>query len=569
MQTKSRHSRSRAPPPDDTDFLKSFAIRNVSANISLEEQEEAANALVREALQQSKQYQAEHNNKLPDHLEQFRLEYERAAEKSKVAIPIVSQLSPRTKREASLLPTPTFYEEQKIKKLVELSKKTDTNTLYNGLIPKHRAEEAPRFSAIANAKMVLIPHNVHKEVQKNSTHYFETMEHAVKRKQEQDEKMARLFDKYNDEPNKATHKPSIATVSGQSNRRQSVVPKLAPMANSTTNAPISTNAPFTPADGPQSPQRSPKRSAMGRAGVMNLSRSFSALGAVPSSASRPGTADYAPLTQNAIDPNYDEKLEPSVTPLLYSMFQNNPLAEKNVHYSTQEMSALLERKFVAENERLQRITAKLQQKSETEYLNLFSAKVLDETGLDLNKEYNKIRNYTIYLMQLSYHFYVQRMRAGFMQFHAQFAKIRAARIQRASEVVFRAVKLGVYLLTKTEKSRRANAQFEAEAKRLRELEALHRAKVKIIHRAMFLYTKMRHIRQLLRRRRAATSIQRRVRGVIGRRVALEWKILHAFLSRHALVIQCAYRCRLARRKVKFVTVLVIQISSSHACSLPV
>lgn len=552
MQTKSRHSRSRAPPPDDTDFLKSFAIRNVSANISLEEQEEAANALVREALQQSKQYQAEHKYQLPDHLEQFRLEYERAANKSKVVIPIVSQLSPRTKREASLLPTPTFYEEQKIKKLVELSKKTDTNTLYNGLIPKHKAEEAPRFSAIANAKMVLIPHNVHKEVQKNSTHYFETMEHAVKRKQEQDEKMARLFDKYSDEPAKTqaqAHKPS--TASGQSHRRQSAVPKLTPMTTNTA-APVGTSAAlavFTAPQGAPNPQLSPKRSAMGRAGVMNLSRSFSALGTVPISASRPGTADYTPLTQNAIDPNYDEKLEPSVTPLLYSMFQNNPLAEKDVHYSTQEMSALLERKFIQENERLQRITAKLQQKSETEYLNLFSAKVLDETGLDLNKEYNKIRNYTIYLMQLSYHFYVQRMRAGFMQFHAQFAKIRAARIQRASEVVFRAVKLGVYLLTKTEKSRRANAQFEAEAKRLRELEALHRAKVKIIHRAMFLYTKMRHIRHLLRRRRAATSIQRRARGVIGRRIALEWKILHAFLSRHALIIQCAYRCRSARRKV--------------------
>jgi hypothetical protein len=43
--------------------------------------------------------------------------------------------------------------------------------------------------------------------------------------------------------------------------------------------------------------------------------------------------------------------------------------------------------------------------------------------------------------------------------------------------------------------------------------------------------------------------------VIGRRIAREWKVVHAFLTRHAVKIQCAYRCRLARRKVTYSSTL--------------
>eukprot|EP01032_Pedospumella_encystans_P023431 gene23431-26525_t len=356
---------------DDSEFLKSFAIRNVSANITLEEQEAAANALVREALQQSKKYQAEHNYKLPDHLEQFRLEYERAAVKSKVSMPVVSQLSPRTKREASLLPKPTFYEEQKIKKFVELSKKTDTNTLYNGLIPKQKSEEVPRFSAIANAKMILIPHNIHKEVAKDSTQFFETMENAVKRKKAQDEKMAQLFDKYSDAPKAAKGSSGPPAPNQPATRKGSVLPKLS-VTTSLTGPLTAHSSQKSLSPLPEQSQVSPApivRSAIGRAGVTNLSKSLTSLG-MQQLASKPNSAQYTPLS--SIDPHHDEKLEPDTTPLLYSMFQQNPLVQKEAHYSTENMSILLEQRYIAENERLQRVMNKLNQKSETEYLNLFS-----------------------------------------------------------------------------------------------------------------------------------------------------------------------------------------------------
>jgi hypothetical protein len=258
----------------------------------------------------------------------------------------------------------------------------------------------------------------------------------------------------------------------------------------------------------------------------------------------------------AAQENDAETLIPENTPLLYNMFKANPLAERGVRYSQTAMTNILTEKYTQESERLQRITAKLQQKSEQEYLNLFSVKVLDECGLDLNKEFNKIRNYTIYLMQLSYHFYIQRMRAGFTHFHAQFSKVKAARIAHATKIIYRSVKLGIYMMTTNERKRRKVAQDRAEALLLLEIDAKRRKMAVRIFRAMFLYKQMKRIRRLVRFRKAATVIQKRARGIRGRRIAREWKELKAKLTRSALCLQCAYRCHLARRKVRVLLVLV-------------
>lgn len=255
-----------------------------------------------------------------------------------------------------------------------------------------------------------------------------------------------------------------------------------------------------------------------------------------------------------------ETLQAENTPLLYSMFKANPLlsdrggggsttTERGVRYNQAAMAQIISERYQHESERLARITAKLQQKSEQEYLNLFSVQVLDEIGLDLNKEFNKIRNYTIYLMQLSFHFYIQRMRAGFMHFHAQYLKVREARLKRARKVIFRSVKLGVHILTQNERRRRKLDQDHAEELRLLEADAIFRKKCLLVFRTLYYHKQMKILRRRVRQRRAATLIQRHVRGRIGRRVAREWKALRALLSRSALTIQCAYRQHLAIRKV--------------------
>lgn len=568
----------------DINFLKAFAINNVSANISLEQQERAADALVRETLLKSKLYQAEHNYTLPDHLEQFRQEYEKR-DKKIVSIPLVSQLSPRTKRELSLMPTPSVYEEQKIKKLVELASKTDAKRLYNTLAPKHAAEDQPRFTAITNSKMVLIPNNAARDVTKDSTHYFETMENAKKRKQDQDARFALLFDKYRDNPSEEhgakSHKsaPKSPSHSHHPNKRHHHVPKLSAPSQAAAHLVMNSNnvsgkaaagatCELTSSSSSVTTETTPLRGSA-KTGAINLSKSLTSLPVLDSvsgklktisTIGRPGsTNNKSSLTIKNSKIGYDklatenaETLEAESTPLLYSLFKANPVEERGVRYSPTAMSNILEQRYSAEHERLLRITAKLKQKSEQEYLNLFSVQVLEECGLDLNKEYNKIRNYTLYLMQLSFHFYMQRMRAGFSHFHAQFCKIRAARIRKASQIIFKTVKMGVYLLTTNERKRRRDQQSAAELQRQRESQERLNRCCRTIYRCMFYYTQMKKVRTKLRQRRVATVIQRRIRGMIGRRRAAAWKKLHAFLSSKALVIECAYRCHLARRKVLYI-----------------
>lgn len=647
---------------EDLNFLKSFTLRSVSSKLTLEEEERAANSLVREALHKSKQYQKEHNYVLPDHLEQFRLEYEKA-EKKKVSIPLMSQLTPRTKRELSTMPRPTYFEEQKANKLVELSRKTDKETLYNSLIPAESHEAVPRYSELVKSTMVMIPNNISKEVDRASTNYFETMEYAKTRKQEQDAKLARLFDKYStsavDEAPRAAHKDKgstrncphpgsppqahkKSTMSETLSSTTAVVPKSVIATASASSAPTAVLTSNKKAAGITTSTVAGKEAGEKEQSMLHRVLSFDAasikssiksaglasLGAVPtlsdpaaalrekasSSSSRPaqqqkasfgfslskslsllspielstssgqaqrGAAPksaqsdrkaYARLPpqkmshQNANNNtasmgDESEALVKEHTPILYSMLKahsngGDDSSSININnatpkYNATEMSAILAQRYNAENERLQRVMAKLKQKSEQEYLNLFSVKVLEESGLDLNKEYNRVRNYTIYLMQLSYHFYIQRMRSGFTHLHSQVLKERALRIKKASLVVLKTVKLGVYIITMNERKRKKEEQRVQEQLRLELIEKKRVRNFEIVYRSLFYFRQIKKIRHLLQRRRAATRIQKRVRGNIGREKAHKWKVLHAYLSAKALMIQCAYRSRLARRKVMF------------------
>jgi hypothetical protein len=583
------------PDLEELNFLKAFAVNNVVSNLSLEEEERAANALLRAAYAKSKKFQEDHNYALPDHLEQFRRGYEKADHKAKGRIPMVSTLSPRTRRELSLLPPPNAFEEKKIDRLLDLSKKTDKSSLYGQLAQQPPVGDEPRFSAIVNSHMVLIPHNAVKDVGKASTHYFETMEHAKQRKQEQDAKLARLFDKYKDAASDEPTKGRSKTPSGQSrgnaaprspSRGKRVLPKLAlcllPTAATENTERSSAGGPTDVAQAADAsvasqPTSSAKKANSTKAsGGFSLSRSLTSLTAAPARAAltnnaaavlaRPSSMEgkigspkkpaaavmtSVEVTVSGAHETEAETLVAENTPLLYSLFKSNPVfADRGLRYSQSAMEQIINERYQHESDRLARITAKLQQKSEQEYLNLFSVKVLDEIGLDLNKEYNKIRNYTIYLMQLSYHFYIQRMRAGFVHFHAQYAKIREARLKHARKVIFRSVQMGIYILTQNEKRRRRVEQDRAEELRRLAADAEFRRKCLIVYRSLFYHKQMKILRRRVRQRRMATRIQRRLRGVIGRRIAREWRALKALLSRSALVIQCAYRQRLAWRKVR-------------------
>jgi hypothetical protein len=61
-------------------------------------------------------WHAKYNRELPRHLERFRRDYERM-QASKVQLPTLSQLSPRTRRKMAVLPPPNEAELQAIEKI--------------------------------------------------------------------------------------------------------------------------------------------------------------------------------------------------------------------------------------------------------------------------------------------------------------------------------------------------------------------------------------------------------------------------------------------------------------------
>ena len=207
-------------------FLEQFSISGVSHNLSLEEQEQVANKLVDEVLRRAAAgnvktpISSRHNKRsdLPDHLEKFRIEYERlngprgrpssnssssSSSSSGIQLPLIRTMSPRTAKKASLLPDPTEIEQAKIDDLERLSKSMGASSFYKRKPPSSAAPiysntlsqmEIQNFYQGLEKKHVLVSNKVKADIGKNSTQLFENGAKYKTRKKDQDEIRAQLLD---------------------------------------------------------------------------------------------------------------------------------------------------------------------------------------------------------------------------------------------------------------------------------------------------------------------------------------------------------------------------------------
>lgn len=198
------------------------------------------------------------------------------------------------------------------------------------------------------------------------------------------------------------------------------------------------------------------------------------------------------------------------------------------------------------------VTEKERKNKEIEYLNQFSLKVYKESGVHLNKDYNS-RVYLVNAVKMIMLFtYTVRVRAAYERLFLQCKRKTAALLEKSSKIISRAIKAynrwKHYLATEHAKE----MQRLAEAKREREVALLQEKCSKMIQHFMYMFTRIRRIRKILRRKRAAIYIQRMYRGYRGRVVCQKLQDRRKFLFNYARVVQCAYRQRLARRKVVLV-----------------
>lgn len=196
----------------------------------------------------------------------------------------------------------------------------------------------------------------------------------------------------------------------------------------------------------------------------------------------------------------------------------------------------------------------LEKEKDKRYLNAFSAKVHDELGVDLDKEYNRLRKYRQALRSIFLGVYLMRLTAGLNYWKAITAMLRLQRMKAALRIITRALRWNSYLKRKERRKHYQQLQKLNEAERALQNRLYLRRNAGVIFRALFRFWKMKKIKFSLNRRRSTVAIQKGIRGFMARRKVQKKIAFLNLLKKNATVIQTKYRGHLAKRKVWYFSI---------------
>lgn len=459
-----------------------FSLREIREPIPLHEQEKYANTIIDKIFEVEKK-ENEHFE-LPAHLEEFR-KYFDPTTKIRTKLPIISQLSPRTKRKIAILPKPNEFELKEIRGLEKMAKEIGGKRVYDDINEhyqmKAHEEYDEKYLANSNpASKRLIPRTLNTKVEQSSTLLYERGDKYKRRKAEQQNLIEKLFIQRNPSPPKPLL--SLTTSSIDSKLTRESTPSTRIKDNSSSLL-LST----------------PSLDSLHSMGVRRPE-----LASSESKRSKPTT--FFPSSS-------------SVSALAPSKYSLIPQDQK-------------------------------------EYLNEFSARVKDEIGIDLNKEYNRLRNHKQLLMRLCLHFYICRVRSIFSQWVEITELLRKQQEKSAANKIAKIFLFGAYMKRKYEKKYYQQLQMEAEKERIEKNDRFVNHHAAILSRNLRRYGKHITLMRLVRLRQAATKIQKVYRGGVGRKEANDLKIIRGFQAQKALIIQKQYRRRLAIRHVSIHIILM-------------
>jgi len=258
-----------------------------------------------------------------------------------------------------------------------------------------------------------------------------------------------------------------------------------------------------------------------------------------SAPSRPFTAD------SEVDPSIFAGLE----------VKEESMADAKKHYQTlatdtKQSAKVILTSYTHHRTRFERQTAKVAKQSTEaeEWLDGYKMALHDELGVDIDAKFlqKKLADRAIRLMM----FYILevQLKNSFVFLRDQTRRVTNARFLRAVALVNRMGRGLVarqYARARAQKVKdRNDYERGTKYKRIR----LENNKSRIIQRSIRLYTKMKGIKKLLKHRRDATTIQRRIRGIQGRDYARRVLMWRDWLKTNSTMIQCSYRQHLARRK---------------------
>eukprot|EP00605_Chrysophyceae_sp_TOSAG23-4_P001444 GSChrysophyteH1.ASY1.ANO1.1572.1 assembled CDS len=185
-----------------------------------------------------------------------------------------------------------------------------------------------------------------------------------------------------------------------------------------------------------------------------------------------------------------------------------------------------------------------------EWMEEYKLALHDDMGIDLDQEFlaKRLAERAIRLMM----FYILevQLKNSFTLLKDQTRRVSNARIEKAARIINRIGRGMIARAMVRYKKRILKERNELQHSSHYKLIKLQNKMAKVITRSIRLYGRLRVIKGKLKKRRAATVIQRLARGVAGRKRAEEQRRWIAWLHWNATMIQCSFRQHLARRKVE-------------------
>jgi hypothetical protein len=475
--------------PRRTNYLSTFNLSDLTKPLSLSEEEQLANELVQNIFQQEKE--KDDRYKLPEHLEQIKRLLD-PPNKVKKKLPIISQLSPRTKNKIATLPKPNDFELQEVRNIEKLSKKVGGQLVYDEIAKKRPVS---RLDPLASKKLDLLTDDETMELQVGNV----ILDPQVK-----------LF-----------------------------IPNIVPNDKTSVSVKDSTTSFFKQAERHKSHKHKQNEILKQLLGPDNED-DFSSADKVDQTSSSEKLIPFQqkPPSSAAGSDSKNRKAQ-QLLPMSSSSAKTPQFPQNFLGSSTLPVYSLLKQPQQQVNPR-----------ERQDYLNAFSAKVYDEIGLHLNKEYNRNRRYRQSLRVFFYYFYHFRSQAGFSHWKEITRKIRIATMQKAAWTMVSALRRLVYYRFRERKLHYENIQKSQEQQRFLQNQIFLKHNALIIYRALYRHWKMKKIKSSLREKRSTVHIQKGIRGFIARRKVLKKLQFINFLKQNATVIQCMYRRHLADRRVE-------------------
>lgn len=507
--------------PPIKNHLSSFSLQEITTPLTLHQQEQLANTLLSKIQEREDILQSKYT--LPDHLEEFRKIFDPPS-KLNVRLPIISQLSPRTKSKLSVLPKPNDYELQETRKVEKQIKQLGGKRIYDEITKKYPsttavdtttsplilldnvAKGSPEMKKPDHPNSVgnfLIPKYAKTEniVDKKSSEYFEVIERNKKRRAEQELKMAELFGG-----------PSTAS---QSTTQQAVEEKKSSHGERSHTAGNNT--------GPLHDVSTPQTSSLQSKTITMLASPFALLA--------------AHQTNNNGSSKGQSKKKSKTKSSVTSSMSALPVPTSSSFYAPPAGGRMLPNPLLVKKH------------EEVEYLNNFSAKVYDEIGLDLNHAYNRNRKFKQSIQVLMFYWYRCALHTSWIQWKTWIQYLRKKAQNNAVKKITNMFRKLLYYKQKSAKQKYKSLQQDAERKRFMDNQRYLARNAKRIARFIRWIGKMKRIRKLLKFRRAVTKIQKVFRGWKARLFVRIKRRVFMNLVHNVTIVQCIFRLRYAKRRV--------------------